>query len=87
VWVAIITILFIFPLYDVGMPFRDDFSWEFTNYTILWFAGIGLVFGGWWVLSARKWFKGPVSMGTEEELERLEEEQRALFELPTEAGA
>jgi amino acid transporter len=86
VWVAIITVLFIFPLYDVGMPFRDDFSWEFTNYTILWFAGIGLVFGGWWVLSARKWFKGPVRMGTEEELERLEEEQRARFELPT-AGA
>jgi len=86
-WVAIITILFIFPLYDVGMPFRDDFSWEFTNYTILWFAGIGLVFGGWWVLSARKWFKGPVRMGTEEELERLEEEQRGRFELPTEAGA
>jgi amino acid transporter len=86
-WVAIITILFIFPLYDVGMPFRDDFSWEFTNYTILWFAGIGLVFGGWWVLSARKWFKGPVRMGTEEELEQLEEEQRARFGLPTEAGA
>jgi amino acid transporter len=87
VWVGIITILFIFPLYDVGMPFRDDFSWEFTNYTILWFAGIGLVFGGWWLLSARKWFKGPVRMGTEDELELLEEEQRARFELPTEAGA
>ena len=52
VWVAIISILFIFPLYDVGMPCSDGFSWEFTNYTILWFAGIGLVFGGWWVLSA-----------------------------------
>jgi amino acid transporter len=86
-WVGLITILFVFPLYDVGMPFRDDFSWEFTNYTILWFAGIGLVFGGWWLLSARKWFTGPVRMGTEEELERLEEEQRARFELPTEAGA
>jgi amino acid transporter len=87
VWVGIITVLFIFPLYDVGLPWRDDFSWEFTNYTILWFAGIGLVFGGWWLLSARKWFTGPVRMGTAEELERLEEEQRARFELPTEAGA
>ena len=86
-WVALITILFIFPLYDVGLPWRDDFAWEFTNYTILWFAAIGLVFGGWWFLSAKNWFKGPVRMGTEEELERLEEEQRKQFELPTKTPA
>ena len=59
VWVALITILFVFPLYKVGLPWEDDFTWEFTNYTILWFAGIGLVFGGWWFLSAKNWFKGP----------------------------
>jgi amino acid transporter len=72
-WVAFITILFIFPLYEAGLPWSDNFTWELTNYTILWFAGIGLIFGGWWFLSARKWFKGPVRMGTEEELERIEE--------------
>ena len=32
-----------------------------------------LLFGGWWVLSANKWFKGPVRMGTEEELEQFEQ--------------
>jgi amino acid transporter len=85
-WVGLITIIFVIPLYKVGLPWEDDFDWRFTNYTILWFAGIGLVFGGWWVLSARNWFKGPVRMGTDEELERLEEEQRARFQLPTEAG-
>jgi amino acid transporter len=86
-WVALITILFVFPLYDVGLPWDPSpFSWEFTNYTILWFAGIGLIFGGWWALSARKWFKGPVRMGTEEELERMEEEQLGQFALPTEAS-
>ena len=84
-WVALITILFIFPLYKAGLPWEADFTWELTNYTVLWFAGIGLIFGGWWFLSARKWFKGPVRMGTEEELERLEEEQLGKFELPTEA--
>jgi amino acid transporter len=84
-WVAIITVLFIFPLYKAGLPWEDDFSWELTNYTILWFAGIGLVFGGWWFLSAKNWFKGPVRMGTEEELERLEEEQLGEFGLPTES--
>ena len=73
----LITILFIFPLYTVGLPWNDPFDWQFTNYTILWFAGIGLVFGGWWALSAKNWFKGPVRMGTEEELERLEEERPA----------
>jgi amino acid transporter len=85
-WVGVITILFIFPLYKAGLPWEDDFSWELTNYTVLWFAAIGLVFGGWWFLSARNWFKGPVRMGTEEELERFEEEQRGRFELPTEAN-
>ena len=44
------------------------------NYTVLWFAGIGIVFGGWWFLSAKNWFKGPVRQGTEEELERREAE-------------
>jgi hypothetical protein len=77
----------VIPLYKVGLPWDENFTWEFTNYTILWFAGIGLVFGGWWFLSAKNWFKGPVRMGTDEELERLEEEQLGQFELPTEAGA
>jgi hypothetical protein len=82
-----VTILFVFPLYKSGLPWEDDFAWEATNYTILWFAGIGLVFGGWWALSAKNWFKGPVRMGTEDELERMEEASLGEFELPTEAGA
>jgi Amino acid permease len=81
-WVGVITILFIFPLYKAGLPWESDFSWNLTNYTVLWFAGIGLVFGGWWVLSAKNWFKGPVRMGTEEELERLEAEQEKQFAVP-----
>ena len=68
------------------MPSATSSAGKFSNYTILWFGAL-LVFGGWWLLSARKWFTGPVRMGTEEELERLEEEQRGRFELPTEAGA
>ncbi len=83
-WVCLITILFVFPLYKAGLPWEDDFSWELTNYTVLWFAGIGIVFGGWWALSAKNWFKGPVRMGTEEELELLEEKALREFEFPTE---
>jgi amino acid transporter len=73
-WVGLITILFIFPLYKAGLPWESDFSWDLTNYTVLWFAGIGIVFGGWWFISAKNWFKGPVRQGTEEELERREAE-------------
>ena len=65
-WVALVSILFIFPLYKVGLPWVKDFDWQFTNYTVIWFAAIGLIFGGWWVISARRWFKGPVRMSDEE---------------------
>jgi amino acid transporter len=70
VWVGIVSILFIFPLYKIGLPWVDGFDWQFTNYTVIWFGVIGLVFGGWWVLSARRWFKGPVRMSEEEVAER-----------------
>jgi amino acid transporter len=84
-WVGLITVLFIFPLYKAGLPWEDGFAWELTNYTVLWFAGIGVVFGGWWLVSAKNWFKGPVRMGTDEELELMEERTLGQFDLPTEA--
>ncbi|MGZ4300746.1 MAG: amino acid permease [Gaiellaceae bacterium] len=86
IWVAIITVLFSLPLFYDGLPWSPNFSWTLTNYTVLWFAGIGLCFGGWWVLSAHKWFKGPVRMGTEEELEQLEAKQEGAFLLPADTG-
>jgi amino acid transporter len=77
IWVGIVSILFIFPLYKIGLPWVDGFDWQFTNYTIIWFAVIGLVFGGWWVVSARRWFKGPVRMSEEEMAAREHEYDRA----------
>jgi amino acid transporter len=85
-WVAFITVLFCLPLYKDGLPWSANFSWTLTNYTILWFVGIGVCFGGWWVLSARKWFKGPVRMGTEEELAALESQQEDQFLLPADTS-
>jgi amino acid transporter len=81
-WVAVIAVLFSLPLYKAGLPWESDFSWSLTNYTLLWFVGIGVFFGGWWLVSARKWFKGPVRMGTEEELARLEAQEEKQFLLP-----
>ncbi len=34
------------------------------------------------MLSAKKWFVGPVRMGTDEELEQLEAKQETEFALP-----
>ncbi len=83
-WVVLITVLFSLPLFKAGLPWDENFSWSLTNYTILWFAGIGIFFGGWWAISARKWFKGPVRMGTEEELAKIETSDSFL--LPPDAG-
>ena len=37
--------------------------WELTNYTVLWFAAIGIVFGGWWFVSAQELVQGPRASG------------------------
>jgi amino acid transporter len=74
VWVALITIVFLLPPYKSSGPWEDEFTWEALNYAPILVGGALLLFGGWYVLSARKWFKGPIRMGTDEELERFEEE-------------
>jgi amino acid transporter len=85
VWVFFISIVFLMPPYSVSAPWEEGFTWEAVNYAPILVGGALLLFGGWWVLSAKNWFKGPVRMGTEEELERLEEEQAGQFAIPTEA--
>ena len=55
-----------------GIPFKSNFDWNLFNYTPLPVFAAFLLFGGWYVLSARKWFKGPVRQGSDEELARIE---------------
>ena len=45
-----------------------------TNYTILWFVGHRADLRRLVGPLGRHWFKGPIRMGTEEELERIEEQ-------------
>ena len=73
-WVAFISILFLLPFSPAGVPFKNDpgWNWELVNYAPVTVGGAFLLFGGWYVLSAHKSFKGPVREGTEEELERIE---------------
>jgi hypothetical protein len=48
-----------------------------VNYTPITVGVAFLLFGGWYVLSAHEWFKGPIRQGTEEEFEAIEREHEA----------
>ena len=53
-----------------------------VNYTPVTVGAALLLFGGWYLLSAKKWFKGPIVQGTEEELKEIERE----YETPAPAS-
>jgi amino acid transporter len=74
VWIFFICIVFLLPAYQGGIPFKSNYDWNLLNYTPLPVFGAFLLFGGWYVLSARKWFKGPIRQGSAEELARIEQE-------------
>jgi amino acid transporter len=71
-WIVLICILFLMPITPTGIPWKTGFDWNVVNYAPITVGGALVLFGGWYVLSARKWFKGPVRQGTEEELDRME---------------
>ena len=73
-WIALICILFMLPIAPGGVPGDDAFDWNVVNYAPITVGGAFLLFGGWYLLSARRWFKGPIRQGTDEELERIEEQ-------------
>ncbi len=90
VWVAFISVVFMLPTAPAGIPGNAvGFTWNAANYAPLTIGGALILFGGWWLLSANRWFKGPVRMGSETELEQLEEQQETEFLLPadTEYGS
>jgi hypothetical protein len=70
--VLFISVLFIMPTLPQGIPFKHGFTWLDVNYAPIAVVGTLLLVGGWWVLSANKWFKGPIPQGTEDELARIE---------------
>ncbi len=82
IWVVFICFIFFMPPYSISAPWKDGFTWEAVNYAPILVGGALILFGGWWILSAKNWFKGPVRMGTEEELEQLEEKTASGFEVP-----
>ncbi len=88
-WVTFITVIFMLPTSPAGMPWQSSWTWNAINYAPVTIVGAFVLFGGWWVLSAKNWFKGPVRMGTDEELAALEAQEEKEFLVPadTELGS
>lgn len=77
--IVFITVLFMLP--RVNPINRDTF--KHTPVAV----GAVLAFaGGWWLLSARTWFKGPMVGGTPEELRAIEAELSGAAEPALAAG-
>jgi amino acid transporter len=71
-WIVFICIVFILPAYKAGVPWDDTWDWLAFNYTPLVVGGTFVLFGGWYLISGRKWFKGPIRQGSDEELAAIE---------------
>ena len=72
VWVVFICVLLMLPQYSAGVPWSSDFTWTGFNYAPI---AVLVVVGGaglWYLISARKWYKGPKVQGTPEELAEIE---------------
>jgi amino acid transporter len=77
-WIGLVCVLFLMPVSPNGIPGAEEFDWTVVNYAPLTVGGAVILFGGWYLLSARKWFKGPIrEAGTDTELEDIERELRA----------
>jgi amino acid transporter len=73
IWIVVVCILFLLPVSPKGIP-GPDFDWSVVNYAPLTVGGAVILFGGWYLLSARKWFTGPVrEAGSDEELTDIEQ--------------
>ena len=71
-WIILIVILFLMPTVPTAIPWHSGFDWNVVNYAPITVGGVLLLVGIWWMVSARKWFKGPVREGSDEELARIE---------------
>lgn len=70
VWVLFVCVVFMLPQYSPVN--RDTFNYAPVA------VGVVIAFaGGWWLLSARKWFTGPKVQGTAEELAAVERDLEA----------
>jgi len=60
VWVALNVIIFSLPAVPQAVWFKHGFLWRDANYSPLVNIGVFVVVALWWMLGARRTFKGPV---------------------------
>jgi amino acid permease (GABA permease) len=71
-WVAVVWVIFICILFM--LPQLSPIGVDTFNYAPIAVGVVVLLAGGWWVISARKWFKGPKVQGSADELAAIEAE-------------
>jgi amino acid transporter len=59
-WVALCVIIFCLPTSQAGVFFKHGFSWSSVNYAPIVTIGVMLAVTLWYLVSARRTFKGPV---------------------------
>ena len=59
-WVAICVVIFCLPFEPEGVFFKHNFNWSSVNYAPLVTIGVMLAVTIWFVVSAKKTFKGPI---------------------------
>jgi uncharacterized membrane protein len=65
------------------LPTASPITWHNFNYTIV-AVGVVLLYAGiFWLVSARKWFKGPRAQGDEAALEAIEQRLSTAEQLET----
>jgi amino acid transporter len=77
-WIAVVCVLFLLPVSPNGIPGAAEFDWAVVNYAPLTVGGALILFGGWYLVSARHWFTGPVrEAGSDDELTSIEKQLEA----------
>jgi len=72
IWVAFITVLFMLPTFNPASLAAGVSPFATFNYTPVVVLGTFVIITIWWLVSARKWFKGPIIQGSEAELAAIE---------------
>ncbi len=73
VWVVFISILFVLPQVSPVWNHGKNFNYASIATAVVLFGA-----GGWYLLSARTWFKGPKVQGTPEELAAIERDLESV---------
>ncbi|HLX57244.1 MAG TPA: amino acid permease [Ktedonobacteraceae bacterium] len=72
IWVVFISVLFMLPTFNPASLAKGVSPFATFNYAPVAVLGVLVIVTIWWLVSARKWFKGPIIQGSETELEAIE---------------